>query len=84
MNPIHGELASFLAVGIGSNRTNLLACLLVHVVGAPLVAASVAGYLAWLLISYISAGVGLLTREIESLDRQLSTSPLCRQSAAEG
>lgn len=44
MNSIHGELACFIAVGIGSNRTNFLACLLAHAVGAPLVAASFAEF----------------------------------------
>lgn len=52
MNGIHGELVRFLVVGVGSNLLNFFAYFLVHALGAPLVAASVAGYLAGLLNSY--------------------------------
>lgn len=52
MNGIHGELARFLIVGVGSNLLNFLVYLLAHASGAPLVVASVAGYLAGLLNSY--------------------------------
>ncbi len=52
MNGIHGELARFLVVGVGSNLLNFLVYLLAHVAGVPLLAASATGYLAGLLNSY--------------------------------
>lgn len=52
MNGIHGELARFLVVGVGSNLLNFLVYILAHASGAPLVVASVAGYLAGILNSY--------------------------------
>ena len=52
MNGVHGELARFLVVGVGSNFLNFLVYLLVYASGTSLVAASIAGYLAGLINSY--------------------------------
>jgi len=52
MNSINRELSRFLVVGVGSNLLNFLVYLLTHMSGAPLVAASVAGYSAGLLNSF--------------------------------
>lgn len=43
MNFTHGELARFLAIGIGLSLLNFLAYLLFHAAGAPRVVASFAG-----------------------------------------
>lgn len=52
MNGIHGELARFVVVGVGSNLLNFLFYFLTHALGAPLVVASVTGYLIGLLNSF--------------------------------
>ena len=53
MNRTSAEMTRFLVVGVGSNLLNFVVYVLTHVViGAPLIVASTAGYLAGILNSY--------------------------------
>lgn len=52
MNRTSAELTRFLVVGVGSNLLNFVVYVLAHTIGAPLIVASTAGYLAGILNSY--------------------------------
>lgn len=52
MSRLHGELARFLMVGVGSNLLNFVIYLFAYAAGIPLVAAAAAGYMAGLINSY--------------------------------
>lgn len=53
MNRTSAEMTRFLVVGVGSNLLNFVVYVLTHaVIGAPLIVASTAGYLAGILNSY--------------------------------
>ena len=52
MNRTSAELTRFLVVGVGSNILNFVVYVVTHAIGAPLIVASTAGYLAGILNSY--------------------------------
>src|SRR3990170_8363754 len=52
MSRTSAELTRFLIVGIGSNLLNFVVYVFTHTIGAPLIVASTAGYVAGILNSY--------------------------------